>query len=176
MGDLQTQTWVGGCLGTEQPFTFQPTSSWCLGWDLSFFPPRVPCVQRVCMIQVSVFTIGRSSEPHLIKCLIVFPRFLLWKKMSTTGMSRRVQLSSVRSSFKPSDYSGCTYGCAVLSEIGPGPRIQAEVIHEDMPREQELCCLCACLALLGMYWLIHVPQVRTVSLLGLSFPMCKKEW
>ena len=66
------------------------------------------------------------------------------------------------------------YGHA-LSEADPGPRTQAEAIHEGALLGAGALCLCTCLALLGVYGLIHLPQVRTISLLGLSFPICRKD-
>lgn len=116
---------------------------------------------------VSVFTVGRCSESHFIKCLIVFPRFFLQKKMPTNRTPRRAQHFLVDSSFQLHDNSGYTCGRALLSEINPGPRIQAQLILEDE--------LLGARALLGMDWLIHIPQVRTISLLGLSWPIYKAE-
>ena len=80
---------VGGCVRDRIAFQIsthqKPLPQ--LGFVL-FFPPRVLCVRRVCMIQASVFTVWRNSEPH---CVWLFTKFLLRKKMSTKGLSRRAQ-------------------------------------------------------------------------------------
>lgn len=109
--DFQTQAWVGGVFAEEWPFKFQPISNCCLSWDLFFSPPRVLCVQSwdryVCDPGISVYCRGKLWGS--LTCLIVFPKFLLWKKTSTNTMSGRVQLSSGNACLKLSADSGCTY-------------------------------------------------------------------
>lgn len=69
-------------------------------------------LRLVCMIQVSVFTVGRSPETYLIVSDCVFQ--ILLKKTSTNRTSRREQFSSADPSFQLDDNSGCTYGHALL--------------------------------------------------------------
>ena len=67
------------------------------------------------------------------------------------------------------------YGRALLSEADPGPRTQAEAIHES--------ALLGAGALLPLYLPCFAGRLRVnppssgknISILGLSFPICRKD-
>lgn len=67
MVGFQTQPWVGGVFGEEQPSNFSLSATAASAGICSFLH-QGSCVCRVetgmCVSQASVFTVGGSSEAH----------------------------------------------------------------------------------------------------------------